>query len=319
VLLVKDSTCLDKIDFSLLLSLEAFKDQQHKLMALQMVAVSSKGRQFGSEQECLECTQLATNIIQTWEQCGRLQAFVAERLSSLAPNMCALVGPQISAKLLTAVGGLKELAACPANNLQVIGRDKSSKLSFHAGFIAESDLLDLVPGELMSECKKVVVRLVAAKLALAIRADFVKSHSDNGALGSRLRQEIVGKIEKRTEPLPYKIDKPLPPPIVHSKKQRGGKRARRLKEQVAMTAVRRQQNRIAFGVAAEDELVIGEKVVGRGMLGAPGTARITMVDGKLRERVKRQSERALTGIYANRGEQSNPFAFDANTALLLKK
>lgn len=306
VLAVGEAASLDQVSF------EYCSLESAQLLALKMVATTSKGTIENTDMK--ECILIATRIVEMWEEREKMTSFVSERLSSVAPNMCALVGPDISARLLAQVGSVKQLAACPANNLQVIGKDKSRPLSF--GYIADCDLVHVVPDDQLMEYKKNAVRLIAAKLALAVRADFLQSHSD-GSLGRTLRLEITKKLEKLTEPLPYKIDKPLPPPIVQSRKRRGGKRARKLKEQTAMTSVRRQQNRLAFGTAAEDEVVVGDSVVGKGMLDP--SARITSVDSKLRERVKKQSERALTGIYAPRTEQSNPFAFDAQTALLLKK
>jgi len=74
----------------------------------------------------------------------------------------------------------------------------------------------------------------------------------SGQTGRRLREEIEKKLEKMQEPPPAKAPKPLPAPDDKPKKRRGGKRARKLKEMYAMTEVRKQANRMAFGPAAED-------------------------------------------------------------------
>lgn len=44
-----------------------------------------------------------------------------------------------------------------------------------------------------------------------------------------------------------KFVKPLPKPIEGSKKKRGGKRVRKMKERYAMTEFRKQANRLNFG------------------------------------------------------------------------
>ena len=48
------------------------------------------------------------------------------------------------------------------------------------------------------------------------------------------------------EPPPVKFVKPLPKPIDPSRKRRGGKRVRKMKERYAVTELRKQQNRLNF-------------------------------------------------------------------------
>lgn len=48
------------------------------------------------------------------------------------------------------------------------------------------------------------------------------------------------------EPPPVKFVKPLPKPVDPSRKKRGGKRVRKMKERYAVTELRKQQNRLNF-------------------------------------------------------------------------
>jgi len=50
-----------------------------------------------------------------------LDAFVAARMHRVAPNLAALVGTAVAARLVGAAGGLQALARMPACNLQVLG------------------------------------------------------------------------------------------------------------------------------------------------------------------------------------------------------
>lgn len=45
--------------------------------------------------------------------------FVETRMTSMAPNVCALVGSRITAKLLALTGGLTAMSKTPSCNLQV--------------------------------------------------------------------------------------------------------------------------------------------------------------------------------------------------------
>ena len=48
------------------------------------------------------------------------------------------------------------------------------------------------------------------------------------------------------EPPPVKFVKPLPKPIEQSRKKRGGKRVRKMKERYALTEFRKNANRLNF-------------------------------------------------------------------------
>lgn len=88
--------------------------------------------------------------------------------------------------------------------------------------------------------------MVAAKCTLAARVD-ANHTSVDGEIGLQFKEEIEKKLDKLQEPPPVKFAKPLPKPIEISKKKRGGKRVRKMKERYAMTEFRKQANRLNFG------------------------------------------------------------------------
>jgi U4/U6 small nuclear ribonucleoprotein PRP31 len=100
-------------------------------------------------------------------------------MESLAPSVCALVGPSTAAVLLGLAGGIAELSKIPTCNLQVLGQVKqnaasragmlSSASKPHTGILAKCELVKSCPSYLQKKALKVV----AAKLALAARCDFV--------------------------------------------------------------------------------------------------------------------------------------------------
>ncbi|KAL3765275.1 hypothetical protein ACHAW5_000276 [Stephanodiscus triporus] len=193
-----------------------------------------------------------------------LTRFVESRAGRWIPNVCALVGPSLAARLLACVGGLGELCRVPACNLQLLGRKRSSgggvsssssgasrdgmatrARDHHAGMLMECDLVTSLPNYLGMRAAKAV----AGKLALAARADHVNVESGRARtsdVGRRMREELVAKFAKWEEPDRAQVVKALPKPDLTTKKRRGGKRIRRLKERFEETEMMKQANRRAF-------------------------------------------------------------------------
>ena len=77
----------------------------------------------------------------------KMLAFVESRMATVAPNLSAIVGTQVAAKLIGAAGGLDKLAALPSTVLQVLGSKKRTGAALggmssnsglevkHAGFV----------------------------------------------------------------------------------------------------------------------------------------------------------------------------------------
>lgn len=86
---------------------------------------------------------------------------------------------------------------------------------------------------------------MGAKCVLAARVDACHESTD-GQIGQMFRDEIEKKLDKLQEPPPVKFIKPLPKPIEASRKKRGGKRVRKMKERYAMTEFRKNANRLNF-------------------------------------------------------------------------
>merc|ERR1711871_1555715 len=97
-----------------------------------------------------------------------------------------------------------------------------------------------------------------------------------GAVGQKFKEEIEQRIKKLLEPPPIKKDKALPRPDDKVSKKRGGKRFRKMKERYERTEIRKQQNRVSFGVAEEEAFGGTDVTVGLGMMGQSG------VTGKVR-------------------------------------
>jgi U4/U6 small nuclear ribonucleoprotein PRP31 len=157
---------------------------------------------------------------------NQLLAYVEGKMAFIAPNLVALLGSNISTKLMGLAGGIHALAKIPACNILVMGKSQKtlsgfsiSNVGMHMGYIYQSNLITQTPPEYRSKA----ARLLAAKCALASRIDSVRDAVD-GSIGSRFRTEIEEKLEKLQEAPPSRLIKALPVPVEQPKKRRGGKR-----------------------------------------------------------------------------------------------
>jgi U4/U6 small nuclear ribonucleoprotein PRP31 len=136
-----------------------------------------------------------------------------------APNVCAIVGPKLTAQLLGLTGGLEELSKIPACNLQVIGQIRQTSASrggmssIHTrpneGILRECALVQQCAKNFQTKA----IKTVAAKVALAARCDFVNVSAgrarDNSA-GQAFYREIEGRLKKFGESDKAPVLKSLP-------------------------------------------------------------------------------------------------------------
>ncbi|KAL6562624.1 U4/U6-U5 snRNP complex subunit prp31 [Orobanche gracilis] len=139
--------------------------------------------------------------------------FVESRMGSIAPNLSAIVGSAVAAKLMGTAGGLTLLAKMPACNVQLLGAKKNlagfsrATSQYRVGYLEQTEIFSNTPPSLrMRAC-----RLLAAKSTLAARVDSTRG-DPTGKIGRDFRAEIHKKIEKWQELPPATQPKPLPVP-----------------------------------------------------------------------------------------------------------
>ncbi|EFJ30132.1 hypothetical protein SELMODRAFT_90915, partial [Selaginella moellendorffii] len=199
-------------------------------------------------------------IIELTETRKEVLGFLESETSSAAPNLSAILGSSITAKLVEEAGGLASLASMPACNVKLLGREEiDDLLGFSSatvknngmGHVFECEIVQSTPPPL----RKRACRLVCSKAALAARVDATTTinSTKGGEIGRALREEILKTINKWQERPLLKSATPLPVPrIGESKKKRGGRRVRKTKEKYKMTNLRKLANRITFGVPSEN-------------------------------------------------------------------
>ncbi|KAH7521675.1 U4/U6 small nuclear ribonucleoprotein Prp31 homolog [Ziziphus jujuba] len=256
----------------------------------------------------------------------KLLDFVGRRMGYIAPNLSAIVGSTVAAKLITAAGGLAALAKMPACDVQLLGDKKKNPAGFstattqsHAGYIAQTDIFQNTPTPL----RKRACRPLAAKSTLAARVDSLRG-DPSGDTGRALREEIQKKIHNWQEPHPAKLPKQIPVPDSQKpkKKKRGGRRLRKRKEIYAMTEVRTLANRMLFGKPEETSLGDGLGV-GYGMLRqARWSSKLhvsTVLRNKLVARVNKKFKEKLYGSSDATSGLISSLAFTPVQEIELKK
>jgi len=136
--------------------------------------------------------RLAGAIIDLRESRQALEGVVSDAVQLLAPNLSALAGPILAARLVSRAGGLSRLAAMPSSRLQVMGAEKSlfKHLKGHAPS-PKHGIIYRHPAVIGSSrrLRGRAARALAAKLAIAARLD-----ANEAGLSQDLQEALAARL-----------------------------------------------------------------------------------------------------------------------------
>ncbi|MEM0260644.1 MAG: C/D box methylation guide ribonucleoprotein complex aNOP56 subunit [Sulfolobales archaeon] len=157
-----------------------------------------------------------------------LTNYLSSVMREVAPNVTALVGPTLGARLLSLAGSLEELAKSPASTIQVLGAEKALFRALRTGgkppkhgILFQHPEIHRAPRWQRGK----IARALATKLAIAARVDYYSGRYIGDKLREALEQRIeeIKKIYAKPPPREERTKPPKPPP----KKKRGeGKEGR---------------------------------------------------------------------------------------------
>lgn len=282
------------------------------LMVVNVEGVQSRGQEM-SEAELQTTLRACEMTLQLDKAKTILTQYVQSRMDIFAPNLTMLIGSLTAAQLLNFAGGLKGLAKTPDRNVPAMGskKQRQSGLATNIGIRSQGYLYHSpIIQELPSDLRVQGMRIVGAKLVLAARVDSTHGSRD-GSTGIQLRDDCQRRLEKLQEKAPNRGPRALPAPDDKPSRKRGGRRARKAKEATAMTDLRTQQNRMAFG-KEEREVGFGEDTVGLGMIGQQNDGRIrgTQIDRRTMAKLSKKNPG-----WGGSGLQSSLNTGGANTSL----
>lgn len=299
VSMIENEVDITKVDLSSFLT-------PNQIITISVAGSTTSGRQL-NEEELNRLREIGSIITCIKSHQDELQSFVQVRMKDWAPNTSALLGEALAAKLMGAGGGLQELSKIPACNLQVVGQATKGAASRHVGSSSQESSL-LYQSELVQSCpskfRRKAVKVVAAKVALAIRCDLASGKDSSS--GQAFRSAIQEKMQQWQTPDKAPVLKALPKPDLTVKKRRGGKRMRRLKERFEETELMKQANTRAFSAQAGE---YGDDAMGLtlGMLDAS-----TDGTGKLRKGAREIKRMRHANTKASRKRQAQMAAAASN-------
>ncbi len=126
-----------------------------------------------------------------------LGKYIDKATKETTPNLSAVAGPVLAAKLLASAGGLEKLAKFPSSAIQLLGAEKALFRHLKGkgkapkyGIIFAHPLVQNAP----KEKKGKVARIISAKLSLAAKTDYFKKEDK----GQELKKDMEEKIKRLT-------------------------------------------------------------------------------------------------------------------------
>ncbi|KAK1287154.1 putative nucleolar protein 5-2 [Acorus calamus] len=176
------------LDFSEVLSAEAEEE-------LKGACKTSMGTEV-SDLDLVNIKSLCDQVLALSEYRAQLYDYLRSRMNSIAPNLTAIVGELVGARLIAHGGSLLNLAKQPGSTVQILGAEKAlfrALKTKHAtpkyGLIYHASLI----GQAAPKFKGKMSRSLAAKAALAIRCDALGDGQDN-SLGLENRAKLEARL-----------------------------------------------------------------------------------------------------------------------------
>lgn len=130
-----------------------------QVMVVTVTGSTTNGELLNSA-ELQQILEYCEEAIQLDNDRSLLLRFIESRMNRMAPNVSALVGTHIAARLVGQVGGLKALAAMPACNVMLVGQQKQVFEGFglstprHTGILYQADLVQDAPPDLRMKASR---------------------------------------------------------------------------------------------------------------------------------------------------------------------
>ncbi|KAH0676884.1 hypothetical protein KY285_024685 [Solanum tuberosum] len=188
VKLMGDRVNAAKLDFSEILPEEVEAE-------LKEAAMISMGTEV-SDLDLENIKDLCSQVLSFSEYRAQLYDYLKSRMNTIAPNLTALVGELVGARLISHGGSLMNLAKQPGSTVQILGAEKAlfrALKTKHAtpkyGLIYHASLI----GQAAPKHKGKIARSLASKASLAIRYDALGDGQDN-TMGLENRVKLEARL-----------------------------------------------------------------------------------------------------------------------------
>ncbi|KAJ6627353.1 hypothetical protein B0H10DRAFT_1994052 [Mycena sp. CBHHK59/15] len=163
-----------------------------------------------SDSDIAHIHSLCDQVISISAYRTQLAEYLRNRMSAIAPNLTALVGELVGARLISHAGSLLSLAKHPASTVQILGAEKALFRALKTkhdtpkyGLIYHASLIGQAPPKLKGK----MARMVATKAALSIRVDaLTDSDGKSEPMAPSIGLENRAKLESRLRALEHQGD-----------------------------------------------------------------------------------------------------------------
>ena len=199
---------------------------ESKVEMLSLIKEKSRGGNL-TEKNLAIVQTLAKQILDLFKLKKIIEEHVEEQMKEEAPNISAVLGTAVGARILAHAGSLKRLASMPASTIQVLGAEKALFRSLKTGSNPPKHGILFQHASVHAAPKwqrGKIARAVAGKAAIAARVDVYK-----GGLNETLLDKLnirVQEIEKKYKE-PAKKETKSEPQIKRKKSRRFIKRKRK--------------------------------------------------------------------------------------------
>jgi len=166
-----------------------------KSQSIQDAARKSVGMEI-SDIDLINVEHFSKQVVDLVEYRQELTEYLRSKMKSVAPNLAALIGDVVGARLISHAGSITNLAKYPASTVQILGAEKALfralkkkgntpkyGLIFHSTFI----------GRAAQKNKGRISRYLANKATIASRLDCF-SEEPNAIVGQVLKQQVEDRL-----------------------------------------------------------------------------------------------------------------------------
>jgi RNA processing factor Prp31 len=151
-----------------------------------------------SDIDLFQIRELAKQIVSLKELKSKHESYVLEIMEELCPNMLAMTGALIGAKLIAIAGDLRRLALFPASTVQLLGAEKALFRHIKTGSRPPKFGV-LMQHPLVASARRCdmgkVARALANKITLALKVD-VYGDKSSDSFGKKSLSDLEKKFKK---------------------------------------------------------------------------------------------------------------------------
>jgi len=150
-----------------------------------------------SEIDMINIEKFSDRVIDLTDYREKLHSYLVKKMSDVAPNLSALIGEQVAARLISHAGSLTNLAKMPASTVQILGAEKALfralktrgntpkyGLIYHSSFI----------GRAGTKNKGRISRYLANKCSVASRIDtFLEGNTSK--FGEHMKEQVEERLK----------------------------------------------------------------------------------------------------------------------------